>query len=52
MAEITYNDVRILIRNDTTQNWTSENPVLMKGELGIEKLANGSYMTKVGDGTS
>ena len=52
MAEITYNDVRILIRNDTTQNWTSENPVLMKGELGIEKLANGSYMMKVGDGTS
>lgn len=52
MAEITYNDVRILIRNDTTENWTSENPILMKGELGIEKLANGSYMMKVGDGTS
>lgn len=52
MAEITYNDVRILIRNDTTENWTSENPILMKGELGIEKLTNGSYMMKVGDGTS
>lgn len=52
MAEITYNDVRILIRNDTTENWASENPILMKGELGIEKLTNGSYMMKVGDGTS
>lgn len=52
MAEITYNDVRILIRNDTTENWASENPILMKGELGIEKLKNGSYMMKVGDGTS
>ena len=27
---------KILLRNDTAQNWTTNNPVLAKGEMGIE----------------
>jgi hypothetical protein len=30
------NNVRIQSRNDIATNWTSENPILLKGELGIE----------------
>ena len=35
MAEQTING-KILLRNDTASNWTTENPVLSKGEIGVE----------------
>ena len=38
---------RILLRNDTATAWTNANPVLMKGEIGIETDTN---KFKIGDG--
>ena len=38
---------RILLRNDTATAWTTANPVLMKGEIGIETDTN---KFKIGDG--
>ena len=40
---------RIILRNDVAQNWTTNNPVLLKGEIGLE-TDTGKY--KIGDGTS
>lgn len=40
---------RILLRNDTATAWTTANPVLMKGEIGIEIDTN---KFKIGDGTN
>ena len=39
---------KILLRNDTALNWNTENPVLGKGEMGIEIDSN---KFKIGDGT-
>ena len=47
MANQTLSGVTILLRNDTASNWTTENPVLSKGELGIEIDTN---KFKIGDG--
>ena len=35
MADRTLN-IRIQLRNDTAENWTSKNPILLKGEMGVE----------------
>jgi hypothetical protein len=43
---------QIISRNDTTANWNSNNPILGKGELGIEFLVDGSIKTKIGDGVT
>lgn len=40
-------NVTIIIRNDTAANWTTKNPVLHKGEMGIEIDTN---KFKFGDG--
>lgn len=40
---------RILLRNDVATAWTTANPVLMKGEIGIETDTN---KFKIGDGTN
>lgn len=40
---------RIVIRNDIAENWKTANPVLLKGELGLETDTN---KFKIGDGTS
>lgn len=48
MAESTLR-TRILLRNDTTENWETLNPTLMEGEVGIE-FAGDSCKIKVGDG--
>lgn len=40
---------RIQIRNDTAANWTQQNPILLKGEIGIEI---DSKKFKFGDGVS
>lgn len=38
---------RIAMRNDTAENWTTKNPVLLKGEFGVETDTN---KFKIGDG--
>lgn len=38
---------RLIIKNDSAENWTTKNPVLLKGELGIEIDSN---LFKIGDG--
>lgn len=40
---------RIQIRNDIAANWTATNPILLKGELGIE---NDTRKIKIGDGVT
>lgn len=40
---------RILIKNGTASNWSTQNPILMKGELGIEI---DTRKVKVGDGVT
>lgn len=50
MANKTLNS-RILIRNATAQEWSTSNPVLMKGEIGIENDAS-PIRFKVGDGSA
>lgn len=45
-------NTRIILRNDSTANWlTNESAVLLKGEVGIEFLADGKVKVKIGDGT-
>ena len=48
MASKTLN-TRIVLRNDTAQNWLTANPVLLKGEAGYETDTN---KLKFGDGTT
>ena len=47
MANKTLN-IRIQLRNDTAENWTMANPVLLKGEMGVEI---DTRKTKIGNGT-
>ena len=48
MSEQTLN-VRISLRNDTAANWSSKNPILSKGEMGVE-INTGRF--KFGDGVT
>jgi hypothetical protein len=57
MADNILNNVRIAHKNDTKSNWATKNPVLLKGEIGIEfdpSVTDNSYVVKfkIGDGTS
>ena len=47
MADRTLN-IRIQLRNDTAENWTTQNPVLRKGEMGVEI---DTRKIKIGNGT-
>ena len=47
MANKTLN-IRIQLRNDTAENWTNANPLLLKGEMGVE---TDTGKTKIGNGT-
>ena len=42
---------KIQLRSDTTANWESYNPVLLKSEVGIEYTDSGTKI-KIGDGSS
>lgn len=44
-------NVRTNQKTDTTAGWNSANPILQKGEIGIEICTNGSLLIKIGDGT-
>lgn len=44
-------NTRIIVRNDSTQNWeANESTVLLKGEVGIEFTSDGKTKQKIGDG--
>lgn len=44
-------NTRIILRNDSTVNWeASKDQKLLKGEIGIEFLADGTAKIKIGDG--
>ena len=48
MAQI---NTRIILRNDSSLNWAANlDTVLLKGEVGIEFLSNGTCKIKIGDG--
>lgn len=52
MANTQFN-TRIILRNDSTAKWLeNEAQVLLKGEVGIEFLENGSPKMKIGDGVT
>ena len=42
-------NIRIQLRNDTAENWTTQNPVLLQGEMGVE---TDTGKTKIGNGTA
>ena len=42
-------NIRIQLRNDTAENWTNANPILLKGEMGVE---TDTGKTKIGNGTA
>jgi hypothetical protein len=42
-------NTRIQHKYDTSINWSTENPILLSGEIGIDSDTN---RIKVGDGTS
>lgn len=51
MATKQYNS-RIQWKKDTSANWTSNNPVLLNGEIAIVVTNSGETRFKIGDGTS
>lgn len=51
MAEKTFN-TRIKHKRDTHANWTTNNPVLLDGEIAVVVMENGEIRQKVGNGTS
>lgn len=36
----------------TTAEWAKYNPILLDGEIGLEKLTNGKWAAKMGDGAT
>jgi hypothetical protein len=48
----TFTGVNLQLRIDTTANWNNKNPVLLKGEVGIESTTSGQTLIKIGDGTT
>lgn len=42
---------RISQKIDTTENWETANPILKKGEIGIEINSSGVNLMKIGNGT-
>lgn len=45
----TVDRVKIKIRRDTSTNWSTNNPVLRDGEIGLDTTVN---KIKIGDGTT
>lgn len=46
-------NTKIVLRNDSTANWlTHEDAILLKGEVGVEFISDGSAKIKIGDGTT
>lgn len=51
MATSTFN-ARVRMKRDTSSNWTTNNPILLDGEIIVVDTASGDVRFKVGDGTS
>lgn len=51
MATSTFN-ARVRMKRDTSANWTSNNPILLDGEIIVVDTTSGDVRFKVGDGTS
>lgn len=49
MSNVELKNVRIVLRNDISSNWKTTNPVLLKGEMGIE---TDTKKFKFGDGVT
>ena len=49
MAERVFNVTNLVCRNDISLNWKIKNPVLKKGELGLEV---DTTLMKIGDGST
>lgn len=49
MATSTFN-TRVKHKRDTSANWTTNDPVLLNGEIILVDTANGELRFKVGDG--
>jgi hypothetical protein len=49
MASKTFN-TRIQNKRDTSSNWTSNNPILLDGEIILVDTAEGELRAKIGDG--
>lgn len=45
-------NAKIVLRNDSTEAWITENTILLKGEPGIEFDTNGNAKLKIGDGAT
>ena len=41
---------RFIMRTNPTNSWITYNPILRKGEIGIEETIDGLYLMKIGDG--
>ena len=56
----TFNNVRLQLKYDTITNWTTNNPVLLEGEIAITSVPSAqgdvkqapSILMKVGDGVT
>ena len=47
---MTEEKVRFIQRTNSTNSWILYNPILRKGEIGIEETNTGLYLIKIGDG--
>lgn len=43
---------RFIMRTNPTNSWVTYNPVLRKGEIGIEETVDHLYLMKIGDGST
>lgn len=43
---------RFIMRTNPTNSWTTYNPILRRGEIGIEETQDGLYLIKIGDGAT
>lgn len=43
---------RFTLRTDSAADWQAKNPVLSKGEPGLEEVGDGTFRQKVGDGVT
>ena len=44
-------NARIKLKRDTSTNWTTNNPILLNGEVVLVDTAAGELRAKIGDGT-
>lgn len=50
VVRVEQRNTRLVLRNDSSDNWITENAILLKGEMGLEFLEDKSVKIKIGDG--